>query len=412
MSANSYLDRESFQQVLANAYAIQESRIDPQFLSAMLNVERLVTKGDLEAEGAMNLVVDSARDVAGAAGAAVGLLQGDLLIYRAGSGCAAAHVGGRMAASLTVSAKTKMTHEILRVENAHTDTRVEGAICRQFGAESLLILPIYLSAACTSAVRRDQPLAGVLMILFGAAHAFQDGEIRMYRLMAGLIETAMGQATEAQLQAPTAVPALSKVVAIKFERKPPCGERTFQDTGPVFYNGSSDGVYVRCQTALASVRKSTALRQSNALAEFAVQRATESISSNPLRGLAVAAVVVGLGLTLWISHGSRAQGLPTGSPTVQNSGLVNNLQHRDVLPAVGEAAATTEPKRTLAAAHVRHAPAGSDELEHIGDDVTVRHFTHQASRQHQQAASRVAYMGTDVTVRYFTPASTVGARSR
>jgi hypothetical protein len=411
MSANSYLDREPFQQFLANAYAIQESRIDPQFLSAMLNLERLVTQGELEAEGAMNLVVDSARDVGGAAGVAVGLLQGDELTYRAGSGCAAAHVGSRMAASLTVSAEAKMTREILRVENAHTDTRVEGAICRQFGAESLLILPLYFSPAGASPIRRDQPLAGVLMVLFSSAHAFQDCEIRMYRLMAGLLETAMSQES-AEARKPASISASPTIVPIDLLKEAPPSEVAFHDAGPVFYNGSSDGVYVRCKTALASVRKSTAFRQSNALAEFAVQRATESISSNPLRGLAVAAVVVGLGLTLWISHGSRPQGSPTGSPTVQNSGLVNRLQHRDVLPVEGTAAATTEPKRTLAAAHVRHALAGSDEVEHIGDDVTVRHFTHQPSPQRQKAAGRVAYMGSDVTVRYFTPASTVGARGR
>ncbi len=401
MSANSHLDRESFQQFLASAYAVQQSQIDPRLLSAIVNVQRLVIKGELGVEGAMNLIVDSARDVADAAGVAIGLLRGDQLIYQAGSGCAAGHVGSRVAASLTVSAKTKMTREILRVENAHTDTRVEGAICRQFGAESLLMLPLYLFPAGGSPTRLNQPLAGVLMVLFSAAHVFQESEIRTYRLMAGLIETAMGQNRPAEAKAPAPVPARpAELFAV--EASAPFSEESFHPTSPVFYNGSSNGIYVRCKATLASMRKSTAFRRSSALAELAVQRATESISSNPQRGLAVAAVVVGLGLTVWLSHGNQRPVSPSASPAPQT---INAVQHRDGQAEDGgpsqQSATSAEKKRTLALAGVRHPSAGADEVEHFGNDVTVRHFNYKPAGQ--RTASRVAYIGDDVTVRYFTP---------
>jgi hypothetical protein len=266
-------------------------------------------------------------------------------------------------------------------------------------------LPIYLSPAGVLPVRRDQPLAGVLMILFTAAHTFQDGEIRTYRLMAGLIETAMSQGGEAEWKAPSPVSVLPTAVPIGFEKRAPFSGRSSPDVGPVFYNGSTDVTYERCKTALASVRKSAAFRRSSALAEVAVQRATESISSNPLRGLAVAAVVIGLGLTLWLSHGTAGPASRSNSNAVQGSGTPNGLQRGEVLP-VGEAvelSTTTEKRPTLAAAHVRHSLAASVEIEYIGDDVTVRHFTHKPSPQRQPAAGRVAYIGNDVTVRYFAP---------
>ena len=80
------------------------------------------------------------------------------------------YIGRQVTASLTVSADTTQRARILRVENAQTDTRIEAAICRQFGAHSLLILAIYQARA----------LAGVLEVLFSEAHTFQDREVRTY----------------------------------------------------------------------------------------------------------------------------------------------------------------------------------------------------------------------------------------
>jgi len=67
-------------------------------LSAIMEVERLVTRGELGVDGAMLLIVESARDVANAAGVAIGLLEGDQLIYRAGSGTSAPSIGSRVTA--------------------------------------------------------------------------------------------------------------------------------------------------------------------------------------------------------------------------------------------------------------------------------------------------------------------------
>jgi hypothetical protein len=63
MSTHSSLDRESFQQLLASAFAVQESQMDSQSLSAIVEVQQLITRGDLDVDGAMHLIVDSARNV-------------------------------------------------------------------------------------------------------------------------------------------------------------------------------------------------------------------------------------------------------------------------------------------------------------------------------------------------------------
>src|SRR5258708_26255460 len=107
MSARSGVERESFQQFLASAFAVQESQIDSRFLTAFLAAQGLVAGGDLDIDGVMNLVVDSARDVAGAAGGAIRVLGRDQLVYPAGSGGSAPSIGGRVAASPPISPKNK-----------------------------------------------------------------------------------------------------------------------------------------------------------------------------------------------------------------------------------------------------------------------------------------------------------------
>ena len=190
MNASSSFDRETLQQFLANAFAVQESKISSQSLSAIVNVQRSVASGKLDLNGALHHLVESARNVANADGAAIGLMEENHITYLAGSGCSAGFVGRQVTASLTGSPTGRTSREILRVENAQTDTRIEAAICRQFGANSLLILPIY----------HDHAVAGVLDILFNEAHVFDEPEVCTYRLMAEQIEAAMFSAVPLQPQ--------------------------------------------------------------------------------------------------------------------------------------------------------------------------------------------------------------------
>ena len=184
MNIPSSFDRETLQQFLADAFAVQESRINTHSLSDILQIQRAVAGGKLSPDGAMRRIVEAARSVADAAGVAIAVIDGDHLTYRAGSGTSAVCVGWRVAASLTVAADSRTNREILRVENAQTDRRIQADICRQFGAGSLLILPIYLDGA----------VAGVLDVRFSEPHVFQDSEIRTYRLMTEQIEAALFQA--------------------------------------------------------------------------------------------------------------------------------------------------------------------------------------------------------------------------
>ena len=66
MSAHSSLDPESFQKLLASAFVAQESAMDAQALSAFVELQRSIERGELDVDGAMHLIADRARNVANA----------------------------------------------------------------------------------------------------------------------------------------------------------------------------------------------------------------------------------------------------------------------------------------------------------------------------------------------------------
>lgn len=385
MSTGSSLGPESFQKLLANAFAVQESQMETQSLSAIVQVQRLIKSGGLDLEAAMRLIADRTRSVANATGVAIGLLKGDQLVYRAGSGSAASYVGRRVMAALSVSATDKTSREVLRVENAQTDARIEAAICRQFGAESLLILLIY----------HDRALAGVLQVFFSDAHRFQDSEVRTYRLMAGLVGEAMFHAAQpARQEAPAAelstVPqAIHQLASVKFLTdttfvpEPPNEHATRLAWGAIMARaGGWRGWY---PTA----------------AMTATKQRLKFVLNEPWSYAAVAGAVAMLVIAGWISKADRRPVPASGASTLQKS---NAVELGPVLAAkpVGDVTPALTPKATF-----HRVRAGRAEVDYVSDDVTVRYFTTSPKPQPVLAGYKQVDIGKDVTVRYFAPKTAV-----
>ncbi len=404
MSPNPSFDRESFQELLANAFAVQESEVDRESLSAIVEVQRLIAKDELDPDGAMHLIVDCARNVANADGIAVAVLEGNQLVYRAGSGVASSYVGRHAIASLVVSADTHASREILRVENAETDTRIEAAICRQFGATSLIIFLIY----------RDRAAVGLLQVLFAEPHAFQDREVRAYRLMTGLIEDAMSrtdsreQSESVRASLPVTEPAGVSQITNGTKRSP-------SGAAPGQLPASKHPAYQAGAAALSLARESQTRRRPAVLATMTSQE-----SRLPWHGRwkpALAAVAAVLLLTCWIALGGRRPASPLRSaeiPQSSASGEPTPFQPSKPAPVTSAAqVASSTAQVSSAPAQVKQVPHSrtahrwvrprKNEVDYVKDDVTIRYFTNKPAAQRGVFEHRISYIGDDVTVRYFTP---------
>lgn len=396
MSTYSTLDSESFQTLLASAFAVQESQLDTQSLSAIVGVQRLITSGILDVDGVMLLIADRMRDVAKATGIAIGLLQGDRLVYRAGSGSAATYTGRHIMATLSVSAGTKTNREILRVENARTDARIEAAICRQFRADSLLILPIY----------HNQVVAGLLEIIFSEAHTFQESELRIYRLMASLVEEAMShdaQLDRKKLMAaePSTVPHAIERIASQMQKSPIPGKLV---PDPPYKNAMDEAA----GAAMVVAGNLPALWQPAGAARM-IPQTVKRVSLRKLRwSLAAAAVVAALLVACWIGYGHRRQASPLRASALQRSNALE--QQTAFAPANPALANSTSKLQTAPVAMERTRTArttfrrvrvGENEVDYIAEGVTIRYFTPEPARQRAQGGNNQVDIGEDVTVRYF-----------
>jgi hypothetical protein len=405
MNSQSTVDRETFQRLLASAFAVQESQIDRESLAAVLDVQRSVASGKLDVGGAMRSVVESARTVANASGVAIGLLRGHQLTYQAGSGTSAACVGQHVTASLTVSATTKGGREILRVENAQADNRIEADICRQFGASALLILPIY----------HERAVAGVMDVRFGEPHSFRDREVRTYQLMAEQIEAAIFQSAQLeqkkQLAADLPIPMAAPL--------PPEALVDELPDAPEFWMGESSmpSLSERCaeryESALAAVRELPAFKQSATFAitilqrakKLATKRAADLTGPNRLRNAGLVSAAVAIAIAGWIVYTGHRPASSLESSTLPKSTAVDPSENLAKHPGrAGDQPELIAGKDVRRARIVRkRVRIGDSVVEYFGDDVTVRWFTARTAKQRTMVAkSRVTHIGNDVTVRYFS----------
>ncbi len=425
MSSDSSFDPEFFQKLLESAFAVQESGVNARSLVCIVEIQRSIKAGHLDVDGTMRLIAEFAQQVAGASGVAVGRLKGDQLVYGAGSGSAASSVGRCVMATFIASAPNRTRAEILRVENAESDPRIEAAICRQFGATSLLILPIYHADA----------VAGVMQVLFGEAHAFQEDEVRIYRLLAGLVGEAMSQTTQLEqkrdLSSSLALQPVADLMPAPI-REPlrqdsPAGtsERRARDTqsAPVDETSAIPRTEQSPQIAfLSEIPFTMWTRVTRAIRTMRIGRLARQQRYAPLHGslLKSGLVVVGVltGVS-WIFYRERPSAMfsavpvaPATSSSVEarptfastaplaTNSVSKNSEPRDVAQDVMTRPLTRRfPKRFESEGQVLH----------FGDDVTVRYFTPKSFPVRTALReSEVRHVSEDVTVRYYRPKN-VGA---
>jgi hypothetical protein len=393
MSAHSSLDRESFETVLASAFAVQQSGMDDELRSALIAIQRSITTGELDVDQTMRLIADRARNIANATGIAIALLKADQLVYRAASGIAASYVGWRETAVLSVAAHKSPRSEILRVENAHTDARIEAAICRQFGASSLLILPIY----------HEGDVAGVLEVLFSEAHTFHDPEVQTYQLMTGLVERAMFR--DIQLDQKESL--TTELATVRHMTEPITSQMEKLSSSDKFAPEQPPESSVDRRRGEGAIRKKLARLWPRATGATTITQPLKSPLLETLRwNLLSAAVVIALVIAAGIvRHPASpversAQGSSNAAgPQVSST---SSRQLPGILASKPQTAlARTERHKGVLRSAFKRVRIGQNEIDYIAEDVTIRHFIQEPAPLQMRRGNKQINIGRDVTVRYF-----------
>jgi GAF domain-containing protein len=165
---------------------------------------------------ALQLLAERAQYITGASGAAIALREGEELICRARAGPSAPEVGAQLQVSSGLTGESVRTREILRCNDAATDSRVNRESCRSLGIASVMVMPLL----------REQEVTGVFELLSDRTHAFEERDIVALQRLGEMIGTAIDhadavkrgiQGVSTSSPAPSAPPAPSStpVLAVK-----------------------------------------------------------------------------------------------------------------------------------------------------------------------------------------------------
>ena len=159
-------------------------------LSAIIAVQTEIAAARLELDGIMQLVCARAQELAHADGGIVELADGTDMVYRAATGLAASHLGTRMDSTHSLSGLCVRTGQVLRCDDSETDPRVDREACRRVGLRSMIVVPL---------VHQGQSV-GVLKVMAAQPNGFDNSDAHTLQLLAGLIGSAMGNASKHETQ--------------------------------------------------------------------------------------------------------------------------------------------------------------------------------------------------------------------
>lgn len=221
------LDADTFQNLLAAAFVLQEEasrnrpqprrRDQSQTLSEIVETQSLIQSRQLDLAAAVALITERVQRITRADGAAIGMVEGEEIVYRAGVGNAAGEVGLRVPIDDSLSAQCVRTRQGVQSADAERDPRLSVRLCRERGVKSLIALPIY----------HEGKVTGVIELWFSHADSFRDHDVRSCQLMAGLITEAIARYAEMEWKQALAVERATMLEALE-KLKPQLERLTIQ----------------------------------------------------------------------------------------------------------------------------------------------------------------------------------------
>jgi hypothetical protein len=190
------LDQDSFQQLLAAAYVLQQHNdslraknpgLDPgSVLSQVTETQSLIRDGALDLVAAASLIADRLRNFTVADSISICLIDGGYLECIAYSGAIAKVPGGAVAAHSLVATERLRNGRQFQSTDAQRDVRLDLSLCRELQIGSLLAVPI----------ERAHEVAGVIELRWSKPGALQECDERTCQLMGNLLAEALERDVE------------------------------------------------------------------------------------------------------------------------------------------------------------------------------------------------------------------------
>jgi diguanylate cyclase (GGDEF)-like protein/PAS domain S-box-containing protein len=155
-------------------------------LTAIINIQRDLATGVSDPDRLMRLILVRAKEIVGAKGAVIEVIEGGQLVHRAATDEAPSEIGSRRKTEGNFSALALREARAVRCDEAQADPRVDREACARLGIRSMVAAPFY----------RERRAAGVLKVFSGLPHAFTDQTAQLVQLLASTLGSAMQRQAE------------------------------------------------------------------------------------------------------------------------------------------------------------------------------------------------------------------------
>jgi putative methionine-R-sulfoxide reductase with GAF domain len=175
------------------------------------SVASLTEMAQRDLEAALQLLAERAQYITGASGAAIALLEGGEMICQASAGRSAPALGAEVQVKSSLTGESVRTRQVLRCDDAETDSRVNRESCRALGIKSVMVVPLI----------RDQEVIGVFELLADRAHAFEERDVTALERLAEMVQTGLEHADAAKRAMQEIAAKNEQAAAQQNEQKPP-----------------------------------------------------------------------------------------------------------------------------------------------------------------------------------------------
>lgn len=152
-------------------------------LAEIVEAQHQIQMRHLDLEKTLALVAESVARITRASGAAIGILNGANVRYRAGDGSTALPAGTEIALTSAICQASIRTGQVIRTKDVNAEFLFDPEPVRKRGIRSLLAVPIHY----------DGEIVGGLELYFDEVEGYADQDTHTCQLMAGLVTEALGR---------------------------------------------------------------------------------------------------------------------------------------------------------------------------------------------------------------------------
>jgi len=155
-------------------------------LGQIVETQHQIQVRHLELDSAMLLVTERVTEIARATGAAIGILDGRKVRYKAASGLMTLPTGTDVPMEKALCVACLRTGQVIRCADVNAEFLLDIEECHHRGIQSMIAVPVYY----------DGGIAGGLELYYGDTQAFTEQDVHTCQLMAGLITEALARDEE------------------------------------------------------------------------------------------------------------------------------------------------------------------------------------------------------------------------